>query len=103
MTHKNKTRGLRQDQVKVGDKVRVFDTIVAYYSERDGNPKIELTPDIIGTVAAVRVPYPTCKPHHKYDEFCCIDFISPATGRMERAGVDYSNLQKVGGDDHERQ
>lgn len=97
MTHKNKTRGLRQDQVKVGDKVRVIDTQTAYYSEYAGNPRIELTPDIIGTVAAVRVPYVSHEPHHdhKFDEFVVVDFISLVTGRMERAGVDYGNLQKV--------
>lgn len=95
MTHKNKIRGLQRNQVNVGDKVRVFDTVEAYYSQYAGNPKIELTPDIIGTIGAVRVPYVTYKPHHKYDEFVCIDFISPSTGRMERAGVDYGNLQKA--------
>lgn len=91
----NKLRGLRRDQVAIGDKVRVIETVPAYYSEYAGNPKIELTRDIIGTVAAVRVPYPSVPRDAKYDEFCCIDFISPATGRKERAGVDYSNVEKV--------
>ncbi len=94
---RNKHRGLSRSEITIGDTVHVIDTIAAYYSEYGGRPKIELTPDILGIVSAVEVPYVRhgSQYDHKYEVFVCVDFISPATGRIERAGVDYGNLQKV--------
>ncbi len=74
--------------LRVGDKVRVKEPKGGYYSSYAGRPVFFLTPDIVGTVGAVNVPFVT----GKEDTFVCVDFLSPMTNQQERAGVEWNNI-----------
>lgn len=73
----------KKRKVKIGDKVRIKVAKEAYYSRYAGKPLILLTPDIIGTIGAVHVA--AVRGDRPY--FNCIDFLSPATGKIERASA----------------
>jgi hypothetical protein len=87
-----------RDNLQVGDNVQVIEPVEAYYSNYGANKGIDitLTPDIIGTVGKTRVPVvwraKDSALRRPYDEFVCVDFMSPATGRIERASVSYDNI-----------
>lgn len=86
--------GSTQKEIAIGDKVKVITAQEAYYSNYGLKPKMELTPDIVGIAASIKVPYVRRAKGQKYDVFVCVDFFCPATGKTERAGVDYGNLVK---------
>lgn len=79
---------------QIGNSVRVKQSVEAYYSNYGGKPKLELTPEIVGIVGAVRVPY-VCKSRGNGDYFVCVDYLDPASNQIERAGVSYGNLLKA--------
>ena len=62
-----------KSKFKVGDRVRPTVNREAYYSNYGGNPRVVLTPDMVGTVAAVGVPYVT----GPGGVFNCVDFNLP--------------------------
>lgn len=95
---------MKYNQVKVGDKVQVIERVEGYYSRYVPPEHLEfwLEPDTVGTVGAIKVPYVNMSYIHDEhgqrirqahgDYFVCVDFLSPITNRIERAGVDYENL-----------
>ena len=83
----------------VGDKVMVKQAVESYYSNYGGKPRLTLTPELVGTIGAVRVPYVRRSSTDSYarrgDYFVCVDYIDPASGQVERAGVAYGNLKRA--------
>lgn len=98
---------MKLNQIKVGDKVQVIERVEGYYSRYVPPNRLEfwLETGVVGIVGAVKVPYVSM--HYIYDSsgvrirkahgdyFVCVDFHSPVTNRIERAGVDYKNIIKV--------
>lgn len=81
---------MKKSDVKLGDRVTVKERVEGYYSRYGGNPAIFLEPGTVGVVGAIDVPS-VCR---EGVSFVCVDFLCPATGRIERAAVYYSNLCK---------
>jgi len=81
---------MKKTDLHVGDRVTVMARVEGYYSNYGGNPAIFLEPDIAAVVGAINVP----SVRRKNVSFVCVDFYCPATGRTERAAVDYSNIRK---------
>lgn len=80
----------------IGDKVQVKQPVEAYYSNYGGKPQMTLTPEIVGTIGAVKVPFVRASRDRKRgDYFVCVDYLDPASGQTERAGVRYDNLQRA--------
>jgi hypothetical protein len=50
---------------------------------------------MVAVVGAIDVPCVS----RKNVSFVCVDFFCPATGRTERAAVDYSNIRKIRNED----
>jgi hypothetical protein len=71
--------------IKLGDKITTKREVAAFYSCYGGNPKIVFSPDMIGTVGAVKIPVVRNTTGHTY--YHCIDFLSPVTGKMERCAL----------------
>jgi len=89
----NKQIKILRDDLKKGDKVRVISSVEAFYSGYAGRPQLILSPDILGTVGAVRVPVVTIRePRRPYDEYVCVDYLCPITNEIQRAAVSYNNL-----------
>lgn len=84
---------------KIGQKVRVKEPIEAYYSGYAGNPRVFITPDMVGEVKAVKVPSVS----REKIEFCCVDFEVPGVYQGDpkhkyctwRIGVEHKFLQEV--------
>jgi len=74
---------------KVGDRVRVKQPVEASYSRYANNPRITLTPDIVGTIGAADVP----AVRNIYGPYYfCVDFLACETGTMQRASVYPDNI-----------
>lgn len=98
---------MKLNKIKVGDKVGVFERVEGYYSRYvpPRYPEFWLEPGVVGVVGAIKVPYVSMHYIHDAsgvrirqahgDYFVCVDFHSPVTNRIERAGVDYENIIKV--------
>jgi len=77
-------------KIKIGDKVTCKNPEEAYYSGRDGRPKQNFEPGMIGKVGAVDVP----PVRGKGGNFCCVDFIG-VDGKTWRCAVKYPNLKII--------
>jgi len=75
---------------KIGDEVTCRKAVEAYYSGRDGRPKQEFLPGMIGKIGAVDVP----PVRGIGGNFCCVDFIG-SDGETWRCAVRYRNLKKI--------
>jgi hypothetical protein len=84
-------RGMRKADLQVGDRVTVKARVEGFYSGYGGNPAIFLEPGVAAVVGAIDVP----SVNRENVSFVCVDFFFPATGRTERAAVDYSNIRKI--------
>jgi hypothetical protein len=82
---------MKRFEVKVGDRVTVKAREEGYYSTYSGKPAIFLEPGMVAVVGAIGVP----SVRREYVFFVCVDFYCPATGKIERAGVDYPNICKI--------
>lgn len=58
---------------KVGDRVRLTEPLEAYYSNYAGNPRVVITPDLVGTIGAIDCP--SVRREGIY--FHCVDFTLP--------------------------
>lgn len=59
--------------LKVGDRVSLTEPLEAYYSQYAGNPKVIVTPDLVGTIGAIDCP--SVRREGVY--FHCVDFTLP--------------------------
>ncbi len=82
---------MKKSDLHVGDRVSVRERVEGYYSDYGGNPAIFLEPGIVGVVGAIDVPS-VCR---ESVSFVCVDFFCTATGRTERAGGLYPNIDKT--------
>jgi len=82
---------MKKTDLHVGDCVTVKARVEGYYSKYGSNPPIFLEPGIAAVVGAIDVP----SVRRENVSFVCVDFFCPATGRTERAAVDYSNIRKI--------
>lgn len=81
---------MKKADLHLGDRVTVTERVEAYYSDYGGNPAIFLEPGMVAVVGAIDVPS-VCRQNVS---FVCLDFFCPATGRTERAAVNYANIQR---------
>ncbi len=58
---------------KIGDRVSLTEPLEAYYSNYGGNPKVIITPDLVGTIGAIDCP--SVRREGVY--FHCVDFTLP--------------------------
>ncbi len=68
-------------KAKLGDKVRLIKPTEVYYSNYGGRPVIKATPEMVGVVAAVKVP----SVRREGVFFNCVDF--EINGRVERVAA----------------
>lgn len=78
-----------------GDIIQVKTPIEGYYSNYGITPKFYLTPDIEAVVINPKTPCVWAKKNGP-NTFVCVEFFSPITKVIERAGImDRNNIRKV--------
>lgn len=79
-------------KLNINDKIKVKESVEAYYSGYAGSPKCFLTTDIIGIIKAINVPSVRNK---NGKVFNCVDFLSPVDNKVHRASVFSKNIIKI--------
>jgi len=92
-----------EHSIQVGDIVTCNEPIEAYYSNypKGVTPYCTFTPEDIGIVAEVSVPYIWSK-NGSEQSFCCVDFFKPGVTYNPhhpdipwRCGMSYNNIKKL--------
>ena len=78
-----------KSKFRVGDVVTVRFELKGYGSEADDRPKLRMIPGMEGVVASVNVPPVT----GWQENFLCIDYKDPATGKWERCAASHRKLK----------
>jgi len=82
--------------IQEGDTVTALAPVAAYYSNYGGRPRIVFSPGMLATVARIQSNNVICSDAYK-DCSVVVDFMSEATGKMERAALWYQNVKLVEG------
>lgn len=82
-------------KLKKGDIIQVKEKIEGYYSNYGITPEFYLTPDIKAIIINPKTPCVRVRKKGP-DTFVCVEFFSPVTNEIERAGIlDSKNIIKM--------
>ena len=85
----------KKPKFEAGQPIQCRKAVEAYYSGYGGNPKMEFTPELVGTIAAIapKVRIYNPKDDDRFDgkdEFLVVDFVHPEHGK-QRVGLNFCN------------